>query len=713
MSKRLVALLIAMVLCFGASVYADTAENADLLNELNLLEGTNKGYELEQPLTRAQAATFIVKLLGEQSTVLGSPKSVNAFSDVSGSEWFVPYLAYCYENGIVSGYPDGTFKPNKVVSEQEFLSMVLGSVNVKDTLWSQIFKTSYDLGLSTDAKEPVSFLRGDVVDIMTNSLTVKVVDTDDTVITRLVKKGVVSEDKAVSEGLMIKDELVSEIKSIDVISNTKIKINMNEKVAIDESDVVIIGEDGTEVEVEKVYVSKKTITVETTKMSEQKYTVLLSKVIDEQGISKENLSEEFKGASEVVVSNYFHVSTIKAVSQNVIHVTFTHPVNNTSALSLNYELLLDGKEVVDGDFNNLVGKVLANDEYTIAFWFKDYDLDENGVYTLKVDGDVQSIYGVEINDGKEEEFDFAGSTEDNNVINIADIDVIRDDYIRIRFTEELDSSSALKTTNYQLVNDKTGGKSSALGTYLTGTGVWSNREITVKFLINDSDDYTLTVDEVKDIFKVSKLDEYEYPISGIGDIDAPTIDFASAFNETYIVVYLSEPILASSLDSATIRVGGITPDKIEYDSKDPSRINLFMSSGDAVNSKETLTIFGLKTNYGLSFDNISYELDPSNVEVGDIYIEDAKMISDNQVLVKFTYDVSQTTSTSQVKLTYLDTDGDDESINVNSISFVDNKTAVIKANDIEENTLYYVEISNLYDITNDHKTTKATQKIEY
>jgi hypothetical protein len=37
---------------------------------------------------------------------------VLSFTDVAPGDWFYPYVRYMYCEGIVSGYPDGTFRPN-------------------------------------------------------------------------------------------------------------------------------------------------------------------------------------------------------------------------------------------------------------------------------------------------------------------------------------------------------------------------------------------------------------------------------------------------------------------------------------------------------------------------------------------------------------------------------------------------------------------------
>ena len=50
----------------------------------------------------------------------------SCFPDVTGSFWFVPYVCAAKQLGIVSGYPDGTFKPANSVNYAEALKILVG-----------------------------------------------------------------------------------------------------------------------------------------------------------------------------------------------------------------------------------------------------------------------------------------------------------------------------------------------------------------------------------------------------------------------------------------------------------------------------------------------------------------------------------------------------------------------------------------------------------
>ncbi|MBP1993627.1 CAP and S-layer homology domain-containing protein [Paenibacillus eucommiae] len=49
------------------------------------------------------------------------------FTDLKPTHWAYSAIQWAYENKVVDGYPDGTFKPNKEVSEAEFLTIFIQS----------------------------------------------------------------------------------------------------------------------------------------------------------------------------------------------------------------------------------------------------------------------------------------------------------------------------------------------------------------------------------------------------------------------------------------------------------------------------------------------------------------------------------------------------------------------------------------------------------
>jgi len=70
--------------------------------------------------TRGQVVTFLWRAAGQPEP----ETTVNPFPDVSKSSPFYKAILWASENGITSGYGDGTFRPNKTVSRAEFVTFL-------------------------------------------------------------------------------------------------------------------------------------------------------------------------------------------------------------------------------------------------------------------------------------------------------------------------------------------------------------------------------------------------------------------------------------------------------------------------------------------------------------------------------------------------------------------------------------------------------------
>lgn len=53
------------------------------------------------------------------------------FSDLNGFDWAKDYIEFCYKKGIVSGNGDGNFEPQKNVTREQFVKMVVEAFDVK------------------------------------------------------------------------------------------------------------------------------------------------------------------------------------------------------------------------------------------------------------------------------------------------------------------------------------------------------------------------------------------------------------------------------------------------------------------------------------------------------------------------------------------------------------------------------------------------------
>lgn len=74
----------------------------------------------DQPISRAMVVAILYRMAGAPA---GAPDC--AYPDVNTRGYYYPALCWAAANGIVSGYPDGTFAPNAGITRQELSSILV------------------------------------------------------------------------------------------------------------------------------------------------------------------------------------------------------------------------------------------------------------------------------------------------------------------------------------------------------------------------------------------------------------------------------------------------------------------------------------------------------------------------------------------------------------------------------------------------------------
>ncbi len=122
----------ALLLCFfmlsGITVFgADTgeAEIAELLNQMSIMNGYPDGeLRLSQPVTRAEFSKIAV-MASPYKNHVASGLAVSPFADVRYGHWAAPYVKLASSGGLLTGYPDATFKPDQTVLLEEAVTVYL------------------------------------------------------------------------------------------------------------------------------------------------------------------------------------------------------------------------------------------------------------------------------------------------------------------------------------------------------------------------------------------------------------------------------------------------------------------------------------------------------------------------------------------------------------------------------------------------------------
>ncbi|MBR4212212.1 MAG: S-layer homology domain-containing protein, partial [Oscillibacter sp.] len=115
-----------------SSKYAVQA--ADVIQVIEVMDGYDDGtFRPTAGLTRQAAAKIICNMILGPTTARALPTNANPFPDVLAGNQFSGYISYCSQQGIISGYGDGTFRPNDPLSGYAYLKMLLGALGYSAT----------------------------------------------------------------------------------------------------------------------------------------------------------------------------------------------------------------------------------------------------------------------------------------------------------------------------------------------------------------------------------------------------------------------------------------------------------------------------------------------------------------------------------------------------------------------------------------------------
>lgn len=87
--------------------------------ELGVIDDDEDDFRPNDEINRAEAVTMLVRLADEPTN-----SSNTVFSDVSSSKWYAKYVDAAYDDDVVDGYSDDTFRPSNNLTRAEAAVMV-------------------------------------------------------------------------------------------------------------------------------------------------------------------------------------------------------------------------------------------------------------------------------------------------------------------------------------------------------------------------------------------------------------------------------------------------------------------------------------------------------------------------------------------------------------------------------------------------------------
>ena len=139
--KKFLSLVLALVMAMslvtisaGAKDFTDNSkinykEAVDVMSAVKVIDGyTDGSFNPQGTLTRGAAAKIICNLILGPTTASALSADTAPYKDVPVNHTFAGYIAYCQQQGIISGYADGTFRPAATLTNYAFMKMLLGAL---------------------------------------------------------------------------------------------------------------------------------------------------------------------------------------------------------------------------------------------------------------------------------------------------------------------------------------------------------------------------------------------------------------------------------------------------------------------------------------------------------------------------------------------------------------------------------------------------------
>ena len=91
-------------------------------------EGGDKLFKPDRNMTRAEVATILSKL---DSSFDENTEYNGDLYDVMDGSWYANYMKFAVSKGYISGYDDGTYRPNNVITRAEFAAMIARYIDIE------------------------------------------------------------------------------------------------------------------------------------------------------------------------------------------------------------------------------------------------------------------------------------------------------------------------------------------------------------------------------------------------------------------------------------------------------------------------------------------------------------------------------------------------------------------------------------------------------
>ncbi len=124
MQKFVAAILLSLLIFSNtaAAQFSDIEQDSlTFMYRHGIIEGYPDGtFKPSDPINRAE----LIKIIMSAENITPDTMDEECFPDLVKGEWYTPYVCTAKENGWISGYPDGTYKPSNFINKAEAFKII-------------------------------------------------------------------------------------------------------------------------------------------------------------------------------------------------------------------------------------------------------------------------------------------------------------------------------------------------------------------------------------------------------------------------------------------------------------------------------------------------------------------------------------------------------------------------------------------------------------
>lgn len=750
--KRVLFAILSIIFCISVlssavlaeSYDIDIYEMADALNRLNILQGDNGNYNLDDNLERAQATALIIRMLGKEEHIRQNADlyKYTKFEDVDPARWYAPYVGYGTQYGIIAGLSSSSFEPLEKITEKAFLKMTLcalGYVYNEDFDWTNVFQKAYETGIVTDSSyqykvdDNNDYLRRDAVRVLYQALNTCKKGSDVKMAYTLVEEGLFTKDELLESGIFGSYAFTTaEIVSINAIAPNNVEIQLNTDVKELKLEDFEVTEKGSDKELEvKAYAFRDNTIVAVTagQIPGKSYKLTLNSFIDASGFMAGPVSGIFKGYSPMqVISDFFRIQKVEQTSVNTLDVYFTHPLNISSENPVYYELFKNGSLFVAGSSQNTTVRMLQSAPNAVSIYLKNDTFEPGQVYTLRVSGKMLSGYGVPLYEGHGETTDFTAAIEQSSELEVISVAGQTSNTVRIVFNKEVDPAWASKKLNYTVINAYDN-EVEVKKAVITVNGENSGREVilTLASSLDRTKQYGLKIEYIPDLYKQSAIEAVSMKFSGAYPSPVELVlTGAKADYANYVELQFNKPLDptdASDFSKYVIRPvtsSGLVIPKKAYYSVENSKytVRLFLPDYSPLEKSRDYTVFisNLKDAQGTTGTNLlRREFTVRSDEIIKPGIIDAVTISGDSIKLLFNMELAFNPANINVTNYILEYEENRELIRKApmGITYIDPVTVILRFDELDPSLEYKLWFDKLYDYSETYISTSSSVQVRW